>query len=947
MKSGLLCIVCSTIVAAFQVSLAASTPVSQDIPVPGGVEGLAHTLSIEPVPDRGRFIAEATRLVYDSEARNPATAAFLQTYRQLPPQGRRMRVDDGVTDLVPVPLSVDLWSNAVFRRKVPADELVMTILADRQASLLCHGLAALDDDTLQFFADHSSLVSRIYERTAPAFGAFASTLRIAGNRVVPAGGAEAVPLWEAAVGEKVTRPERFVLALFESNEGRLAYLYDIAGRVEPSRRAFMLGSWLPNAADRLPRFKSLASVGVTAFHDWHIRATPFTRPPTDLGMVLARVAVDANGMPAPPSSRALWTHILSTDVMPAEGADVRKAAGEDSFDAAWLVEAIGGSDVRQRAERIDQLTFIQRVVGDNASDVSAVIAMARALPHYKTLMLTLESIGITAPSLYAATARQASRLTSLDGRRGFLAEAQFQGALSLVARMALVKTIDASTAAAMIERLVAVPIQEDGRYAGGVARWLQENVVGRLPRAPSVEAAIVAAVSGAPSGEPVPLAPLEWEGQRYTLDLGFAERRRIERVRERQNGAAIDVPLEIAFIARRLGAEGTSTGDAEAVAKQLTDVSRHSRRSAFDGLDGGGESDGESVDVRDALRKPIDELTRAAKNHDAKRLARVAESLVELTDDVLARVLLSFAYALNVGDPDGTVMLAGDVSHRHDFGFALKDNTLRVRATWAVPRQEVAPNVPWHVTGSLLGLDLGLSSLALRRVSLDRAIGAPKLSSTQRETFAASVALMNPYALRNADRDAIVGAIVRGRDRIAALRSSPAGFDAIADEISLDGWRRRGMRWTLAHEPDRLPSMFSMTERIALGGGGSIAALDDWGMSAVQTTGCMCLRVVRPGQEWTVSGRPQLGTVAAAVADLNFHIAMMLQELDVPAALEKTVLSGAMQDFIDEVRPSDDADWLTLARAATTLTREQVEDYLAAATADGPLVPVTQRSNQP
>jgi hypothetical protein len=54
-----------------------------------------------------------------------------------------------------------------------------------------------------------------------------------------------------------------------------------------------------------------------------------------------------------------------------------------------------------------------------------------------------------------------------------------------------------------------------------------------------------------------------------------------------------------------------------------------------------------------------------------------------------------------------------------------------------------------------------------------------------------------------------------------------------------------------------------------------------------------------------------------------------------------------VQDFIDEVRPSDDADWLTLSRAARAVTREQIEDYLAAATADGPLVPVPVRSSQP
>ena len=42
----------------------------------------------------------------------------------------------------------------------------------------------------------------------------------------------------------------------------------------------------------------------------------------------------------------------------------------------------------------------------------------------------------------------------------------------------------------------------------------------------------------------------------------------------------------------------------------------------------------------------------------------------------------------------------------------------------------------------------------------------------------------------------------------------------------------------------------------------------------------------------------------------------MLKELRLPAAVAKVVLSGAVQDFIDEVRPTDDSDWLTLVRTA-------------------------------
>ena len=58
----------------------------------------------------------------------------------------------------------------------------------------------------------------------------------------------------------------------------------------------------------------------------------------------------------------------------------------------------------------------------------------------------------------------------------------------------------------------------------------------------------------------------------------------------------------------------------------------------------------------------------------------------------------------------------------------------------------------------------------------------------------------------------------------------------------------------------------------------------------------------------------------------------------------RVVLSAAMQDFIDEVKPSDDGDWLTLSRAARGMTRERIEDYVAAAAASGPLMPDTGRA---
>jgi hypothetical protein len=107
----------------------------------------------------------------------------------------------------------------------------------------------------------------------------------------------------------------------------------------------------------------------------------------------------------------------------------------------------------------------------------------------------------------------------------------------------------------------------------------------------------------------------------------------------------------------------------------------------------------------------------------------------------------------------------------------------------------------------------------------------------------------------------------------------------------------------------------------------------------IAAEGCPCSRLTPPGRWSTLLGRPPLGLTGSAVADLHLHTAMMLKELRLPAALAKVVLSGATQDFIDDVRPTDDADWLTLVRTARMVTRERIEDYIAAATAAGPLIP--------
>jgi len=152
------------------------------------------------------------------------------------------------------------------------------------------------------------------------------------------------------------------------------------------------------------------------------------------------------------------------------------------------------------------------------------------------------------------------------------------------------------------------------------------------------------------------------------------------------------------------------------------------------------------------------------------------------------------------------------------------------------------------------------------------------------------------------------------------------------------GGRRRSLVWTFANDRAQLESMLSLTELLVLGGG-QPAQLNAWGMSMIATSGCVCSRLTLPGGWAILSGRPQLGVIAAGLADVNLQMAVLLKALDLPAPLARIALSAAMQDFIDEVKPTDESDWITMARAARSFTADQIADYLAVATAAGPLVP--------
>lgn len=912
-----------------QLGASASPAVVEDVPVPGGIVALAEAVGMQPVPDSAQFAAELVRLVYDdkrwrrgfADSRFRRLVAHFEEMRQSESaldRGKAVRVQP--TDIVPIPLTAAVWSE-VLRRRVAQAQLFEAVMSDADAAYLVRGLATLDDETLQFLVDHPAVVRRLYEDGAPAFAVFAEHLEIRANRVVLPGGEQAVPLWEALIVEKTTQPERFIHRLFTKDNGRLAYLYDTIGSLDSPRAAFALGLWIADSRVRLKRFTALGSAVSSTLGWWSVGDAPFKRPPDDLVSLFLRVQVAADGAPTAPASRTLWMRAFDDSGGPGIAGLAPANPESELIDAAWLVETLLLDSPLLRSERLDQFAFGQRVlVATDSAALPDVLVVLRAFRQFRMLMLTLDRIGVRRPELYARLVYQAERVSSLEPVRARAAIAEFQSVIAIIERLGRVRSIDSTVAEALLETLAAVPFHPGRGYMGELAPWLQSRLRPVLGSGEPFDEALLKALAGAPDASPA--VSISWEGQFYRFDLAATEHRRLHRGRSRHPPHSFDVAIELQPIARRLATEPAAAKDTRAALARLMQLGPLQR------------------DARQTIEKAIEDLSTMAGTPHRSQTVHVAASLMELVDVILGEALLAVNYEINLDVPRGASWTAASVAARHDFGLAHEEYDRRVRAAWAMPKRTVNSGMPWYVRGAALSLDIAVPSLALRRIDTSPLARPPAIAETERDVFATSVALMNPLALQNEDRDAIADAVARGRRRVDALAGEVGGVKALAREIGMDGWRIRSLQWNMRHAPQRVGSLFSMTELLYMGGGRDVD-LNAWGMSATSLTGCICTRLVEPSLWTALAGRAEPGMLAATVADLNLHVAVALAEMRLPAGLAQSVLAIAVQEFVDRVQFSHDDDWLARVRVSQDVSRERIEDYIAAATVDGPLLPDT------
>lgn len=838
-----------------------------DLPVPGGTATFA-LLGLQP-EERGHAIALLAREMFTQSATATARAAAVRNaIVQLTAPGKTAEGDPAARPLtIAVPLKADDWRD-VLQLPDRAD-LFNGLISNRSALLVCAG-AMSSDPSMRALLDRDRGLLKWIVRTAPAaFWVAARGLKVDKDRVIVPGGPAAEPIWEALVEIRVTRPADFLRALLSKDSGRLAWFYDAIGSVTPERQALAFGA--PPIAAQIEEARAFYGAFRSADSNWKLEEHPFLRGTTDPWIVSSQIAIHGGAI-APPAAQWFWEELFDKSEVTRKSALSMTREPASNVTLAWLSQKISGSTAKERRDRFEMVRFAQGVFGniDDDRSVDVMVAMG-GYRRYRSILLTLDRIGVTSPRVYARLVEAARRLRDeLSGRDEQHAVIAFQAGLAIIERARLTEEIDVAKAeslglslAAAIDPAADAPHRRERPFAA-IKNWLLTTLLDALPPLvqpdawttpqTAYESRLLQALAGPPSSDNAPV--MQWEGLDYRVDLFAGEHTRIKRIREQIESPGLDAAI--------------AADDPEKI----------------------------------------------------------------------SQALLTLIYTQALGDPEGPALLGADVAQRHSFGLVGPAGMRRDFVAWSTPHEQVGDGSPWHVEGSILGLDIALARLALRRISDNEMPAAPTINLNDQLTIARTVTALNPRALRDADRDRIVAAIARGRERVAAAGASLPAVLALANEAQLTAAVRQTLPWTVLRAPDSVPALFGLRDLFWLGEPGlPQATLDLWGVYSEILDNRLHTAMPLPTPWENFGGRADGGLIATQAPDLILRLAEETSRLKLPAQLVPGLLMYAAQDYWHDVDSRFPDDWPALARQALALSPTRVEDYVAALAGGGPLRP--------
>ena len=332
----------------------------------------------------------------------------------------------------------------------------------------------------------------------------------------------------------------------------------------------------------------------------------------------------------------------------------------------------------------------------------------------------------------------------------------------------------------------------------------------------------------------------------------------------------------------------------------------------------------------------------AAAEHDRLKAMRAILPSPGLDDAIangprdLADALTALLYATALGDPEGAAALSPDVVTRHDFGLT-GPAILRDETPWSAPEERQGFG-PWHVQGALMGLDLALSRLAMRRVADEQMPAAPTLTLNDLATLTRTVVVLVAAELGDVDRDELAAAIERGRGRVRDAGTNLAALSALAAEARASDTLRQLLPWMTSRLRETPPALFSLRDLLWLGRPTlTREQIDRWGIAADGLDGRR-LTVMPVAAAWEdFAGRSEAGQVTTQVPDLTLRLVEETARLRLPAALVPSLLAFALDDYWHGVQARFADDWPQLTRQASLLSSKRIADYVAALTGSGPL----------
>lgn len=836
---------------------------------------------------------------------------------------------------VPSPLPSDCWRAALGATGATEEQITVRLLTSREFSLVYYALMRATPGLRRYLAPRPELVAALAQHHAGVLAAFPRAVDVVDGRVRPPGDPSLVAFWESLVGASTTDASAFLMAVQARADGRIAFMLDTLARLDEARRLFALSAGAPLLPVRLDDLGVLADAFVNTHREWRPAERPFWRTRMDPLVVLAGIDVDADGRLAGPQGREFWRRVI--DGQPPAAGSTELSDDPGVVTAGWLVSRVISREDLASQLRLGAVAFTQRLLRKQAGRAPVEVAAAGAMfVDLPALMLVLERIGIVNPQSYVAAATAALALTEGAGAPdGEWALTTFQASVAIIDRAVARRRLGFPEASALLDDLCA--IRDLGESAGrrALSRWVGSRLVPALAnggdRVRDAETMVLDALSGVGGDHPDGPSPnFELDGEPYRLDLARSERERLDAIRRRQRSVRLTAALRL-----------VDDADALLAARSTEDFDR-AGRGAFETLGHamsprGTRSSAEAnedrlLQARALLGGPGTEPT-GVRGGDRRRVLR---EVVAAADWAVADALRGIVYSVSLGDADGVVTLAPDVSRRHSLGAGRVPGP--ALTAWSLPEQLRDDAQVWFVRGALLGLEGAMPALALRHVLATADAPAPFIYEIARRQLALTVALGNPFDVTNGQRDRLVGAVRRGEGEVATL--CDAGRPPI-DE-GADGLVGYHVQWACAHDPLSLPGLMTLDRLVALGGlHGPTADLDALGTARAPLSSPLSVRW--PDQSGLLGGSGRIvdGLFVSTVVAPAVRVAQVLAARGLPAALAPAVLALFVADLVREAPVSFEADAFGLALGAIEVSEDRFDNYLASLAAGGPIVPAS------